>query len=600
MSSPFTEDDDAIGSRVDWALWRRLLVHAYPYRLELGGMALTGLTLAAAETVLPLMTAKLIDGARAGRPLSELAWFGVGYCASLLVIVATIFAFIWIAGRISTGVGHDLRRAGFAQLQDLSFSFYDTRPIGWLVARITSDIGKVAGLLPWLMLDLVWGVSFMIGIVGAMLWLDPGLTLVVLVIVPPLVAVSLYFQRLLLESSREVRRTNARITASVNEAVSGVRTTKALAREEDNLEEFQVESTDMYSHAMRNALQSAVYLPLVITFGSVGVGLALWQGGLAVETGFTLGTLIAFMQYATLFSMPIQDMATQFTQLLAAQAAAERVQGLLETQSEIQDAGKGIKPEIRQISFDAVDFQYKEGEPVLRDCSFEVSAGQTIALVGATGGGKSTIISLLARFYDATGGAILVDGHDLRDVDLSWLQGQFGIVLQDPQLFSGSIADNIRYGRLDATDAEVRAAAVLVHADQFIERMCDGYGTAVGEGGAKLSTGQRQLVSMARAVLAEPKIFVMDEATSSVDTEAERAIQAGLRAVLRGRIAFVIAHRLSTVRDADCILVIEAGQIVERGTHAELLAKGGVYHNLQRYHAVPGRPSSRMEVRGSA
>jgi len=587
LGNPFSEDEDAIGSRVDWALWRRLAVHAVPYKLELFGMALTGLSLAAAETVLPLMTAKLIDGARDGVPLSELAVYGAGYCACLLVVVVTIFAFIWIAGRISTGVGHDLRRAAFARFQDLSFSFYDTRPIGWLVARITSDIGKVAGLLPWVMLDSVWGSSFMVGIIVAMLYLDPGLTLVVLVIVPPLVLVSLYFQRMLLESSRQVRRTNARITASVNEAVAGVRTTKSLAREADNLEEFQVESTDMYSHSMRNALQSAVYLPLVITFGSMGVGLALWQGGLAVEeTGLTLGTLIAFMQYATLFSMPIQDMATQFTQLLAAQAAAERVQGLLETESDIGDAGKGITTDVAEIRFEDVDFHYKEGEPILKKCNFTVSAGQTIALVGATGGGKSTIISLLARFYDVTGGSVRFDGHDLRDLDLSWLQAQFGIVLQDPQLFSGTVADNIRYGRLDATDEEVRAAATLVHANRFIDRLDDGYGSEVGEGGAKLSTGQRQLISMARAVISEPKIFVMDEATSSVDTETEKEIQAGIAAVLEGRIAFVIAHRLSTIQDADCILVIEGGQIIERGTHAELLAQGGVYWRLRQSHVV--------------
>lgn len=587
MSAATPEElDTPTPSRIDLALWRRIVAHAHPYRWSCAGMGIMGLVVAGIDIVIPLITARLIDGAEAGTPLRELARYGVAYVLLLALLAAAIYAFIVFAGRISTGMAHDLRRAGFARLQRLSMSFYDENPVGWLVARLTSDCAKVSGLLPWLLLDLVWGSALVVGIAAAMLWLDAALALVVLLIVPPLVGVSLVFQRMILESSRAVRKTNAQITASFNESIAGVHTTKALAREEANLEEFQLRSTEMFQHSMRNALQSAVYLPLVMLLGSAGVGLALWRGGLAVSEGMTLGTLVAFMQYATLFSMPIQDMARQLTQMQAAQAAAERVQGLLETVPRIQDRDQPVVPAlapgepIRAIHFDAVHFAYKAADPVLTDCSFSVSAGQTIALVGPTGGGKSTIVKLLARFYDVNRGSIRIDGIDLRDLSMDWLADQLAIVLQDPHLFSGTIADNIRYGQLDATDDEIRDAARLVHADRFIQRLPQGYDTEVGEGGGRLSTGQRQLVSLARAVLADPKIFVMDEATSSVDTETEAAIQAGIDVLLQGRIAFVIAHRLSTIRNADQILVVHGGRIAEQGDHATLLRRGGYYAGL--------------------
>jgi len=580
--SQYQEDPDPIATRLDLQLWGRLLAHARPYRLQGAGMVVCGLLIAAADTAIPLLTAKLIDEATAGTPLAELVPYGVGYGASLFVIAASVWLFIVCAGRISTGVAHDLRRESFQRLQELSLSYYDVRPIGWLVARVTSDIGKVSGLLPWVLLDMTWGTALVTGIVIAMFWLSPWLALVVLTIVPPLAVSAAVFQRWMLESSRDVRRSNAMITASFNEEIAGVRATKILAREQENLAEFQTLSTEMYAHSVRNALQSAVYVPLVLSIGSVGVGLALWRGGVEIGLGVSLGTLVAFMQYAKLFSMPIQEMATQFAQLQAAQAAAERVQGLLDTVPTIVDAGTGLRGEdgpIDLLEFDDVHFAYKAGEPVLSGCSFTVRGGQTVALVGPTGGGKSTIVSLMARFYDITGGSIRLDGHEVRELDLTWLQSRFAFVLQDPQLFKGTVADNIRYGRLEATDAEVRAAADLVAAD-FIEGLPDGLATAVGEGGGKLSTGQRQLVSMARAVLADPPVLVMDEATSSVDTEAEHAIQRGVEALLDSRISFVIAHRLSTIRSADLVLVVSGGRIVEQGNHDSLMAERGFYYGL--------------------
>ncbi|MBL4686108.1 MAG: ABC transporter ATP-binding protein [Nannocystaceae bacterium] len=603
-------DDDEYSGQLNWALWKRMLAHAAPYQRELAGMAAMGLGVAAIDTAIPVIMGTLIDETiTSGLTLRLWAYVAV-YGGLIGALGLAIFGFIWLAGLIATGVAHDLRRAGFARLQTLSFSYFDTRPVGWLVARLTSDVSKISGLLPWLLLDFVWGTAVLFGAAAVMLWIDATLALYVLSIVPPLVFASVLFQRRLLDSSRRVRKTNSRMTAAFNEAITGVRTTKSLAREADNLEEFQHESGDMFRYSMRRALQSAIYLPLVISLGSVGVGVALWQGGMTLGDGISVGgisvggisvgTLVAFMKYAALFSMPIQELARRFTDLQSAQASAERVQSLLETDPEISDSEAvqaaiarqdGASPAtdiaidggdatIRDLTFDEVGFFYKEGQPVLSEVSFSVRAGQTVALVGPTGGGKSTIVSLLARFYEAKSGAVRVNGVDIRERSLSWLQGNLGVVLQTPHLFSGTLADNIRYGRLDASDEEIRDAARTVHAHDFIQTLPDRYDTQVGEGGAKLSTGQRQLVSLARAVLADPQIFIMDEATSSVDTETEARVQAGIDAILRGRTAFVIAHRLSTIRNADLILVVEGGRIVERGTHDTLLTAGGRYAAL--------------------
>jgi len=432
-----------------------------------------------------------------------------------------------------------------------------------------------------------------------MLVIDAGLALWVLTIVPPLAVVSVLFQRRLLASAREMRRTNARITAAFNEAVAGVRTTKTLVREDDALVEFQGLSGQARAHAIRNALQGAVYLPIVMSLGAVGVGFALWHGGVRLGDELSLGTLVAFMQFAGLFHMPIEDVARRLADLQGAQAAAERVQGLLDTEPEVQDgpdvvaamqgaergpglAIDGLPARIREIEFRGVSFAYTPGQPVLREVDLHVRAGQTIALVGETGGGKTTLVALLARFYELHEGTILLDGVDHRRRSLQWLQSSIGVVLQTPHLFSGTIAENIRYGRLEATHDEVVRAARLARADRFIDRLADGYASEVGEGGARLSTGQRQLVALARAILADPQILVLDEATSSIDTETEALIQEGIAEVLRGRIAFVIAHRLSTIRNADLIVVIEDGRIVEQGTHLDLIRRRGRYWALCR------------------
>jgi ATP-binding cassette subfamily B protein len=582
-----TLHEDEYSSRFDLGLWRRILRHARPYRGSLVGLCASGMLMAAADTILPRITGWIIDDATLAGSRSALARNSLLYGGIIAAMAGLIWVFIAMAGRLATGMAHDIRRAAFAHLQELSFSYYDRRPVGWLMARLTSDADKLSSVIPWFFLDTVWGTSLVAGISVMMLALNWKLALLVMLVIPPLAVVSVIFQRMLLRTQRAVRRTNSQITAGFNEAIVGVRTTKALVREEENLREFQVLSGAMYRHSVRNALQAAVYLPIVLTLGSVGVGLALWRGGVDVGAGMSLGTIVAFMQYAATFYIPIREMADRFTQMQSAQASAERLQQLLDTEPEVRDTAEALaaadgdgEERITRIEFDDVSFAYVEGEPVLVDFSLRVDAGQTIALVGATGSGKTTIVSVLGRFYEPTRGSIQINGVDYRRRRLAWLQSKLGIVLQSPHLFSGSIRENIRYGRLDATDDEVIEAARMVGAHAFITAFEEGYETNAGEGGGRLSTGQRQLISLARAILADPQIFIMDEATSSVDTETERAIQKAIETVLRGRISFVIAHRLSTIRSADRILVIDRGRVVEEGNHETLIRARGRYYRL--------------------
>jgi ATP-binding cassette subfamily B protein len=555
----------------------------------------------------PLITGSIIDGLYRREQTGADTRLGahlVVYASIVLAFVVCIWGFIIVAGKITVGVSHDIRKAAFAKLQDLPFSFYDRKAVGWLMARLTSDTSSLSRIIGWALLDIAWGSVVIVAVTVAMFWLNWRVALVVLCILPPLVVVSRFFQVRILKTSRALRKANSQTTAAFNEGIVGVRTTKSMVREQRNLEEFTHLAEAMYGFAFRNQLYEAMFLPLVLSIIALGVGLALWSGGVEVRvgglSGLTVGELVAFIQYATFLQHPAQELARTITMIQGAQASAERLQGLLDTDPEIVDSpevidavqrhssngrGPGIaldghSERIETIEFRDVTFAYKAGETVLRNFHLTVRAGQTIALVGPTGGGKTTIVGLACRFYEPTDGQILINGVDYRKRSLKWLQGNLGMVLQQPYLFSGTVRENIRYGRLSATDAEVEQAARMTDAHEFIMQLEKGYETPVGEGGNKLSTGQKQLVALARAIIANPQIFVMDEATSSVDTHTERAIQTAVERVLEGRISFVIAHRLSTIRSADRILVIDAGQIVEEGTHHDLLARRGRYHEL--------------------
>jgi ATP-binding cassette subfamily B protein len=513
-------------------------------------------------------------------------------------LVVSVWIFIILGGKIRTHVSHDIRRAGFANLQRLSFAYYDRRPAGWLLARMTSDCDRLAEVLAWGVLDFIWGGAMMVGIAIAMVVLHPWLGLLSLSVMPLLFWLSAWFQVRILDSARLVRKTNSRLTATYSEAVTAARTSKVFNRESQNLAEFQQLSGRLYGAARRNARLGALYLPSVLTLASLATGFVLAGGGYDVLAGsITIGTLIAFMSYIRQFFEPIEELAAWFAELQMAQAAAERVLGLIAADSEVKDslsvrnaltqrphgpglADDGYPQTIHQIELCRVSFAYHTGEPVLRDINLKISAGETIALVGPTGGGKSTLVNLLCRFYEPTEGQILIDGVDYRQRSLHWLQSNLGMVQQVPHLFSDTVADNIRYGDLSASDDDVIAAAKLAGAHPMISGLPEGYASQVGEGGGRLSSGQRQLIACARAILAKSQIVVLDEATSSVDAETEQQIQAGLRQVLKGRIGLVIAHRLSTIRAADRILVIEHGRISEQGTHQALLALRGHYYEL--------------------
>jgi len=585
MIAPHRPEEEDYSAQLDLGLWRKLFAYTRPYRRAVVGLCAAGVVTALADTAFPLLTRAAIDEVLEHGVSARLVSYAVAWGAITLVLAACVWVFIWLAGRLRTHVSHDIRRAGFAKLQQLSFSYFDRRPVGWLMARMTSDCERLSNILAWGVLDFAWGLTLLACITGVMFLMDARLALAVLAVLPVLGWVSVYFRKRILKTARIVRKTNSRITASFNESIMGVRTSKVFVREQENHQEFRGLTGEMYGASVRNALYSALYLPIVLTLGTVATAVALTAGGFDVTAGrISIGTLVAFLWYTRHFFDPIQQLAHWFAEMPMAQASAERIVGLIDTVPAVRD-DPGIDftdapQRVGDIAFRDVSFAYEEGKPVLEDFNLEVRTGETIALVGATGGGKTTIVNLLCRFYEPTAGEIHLHGVEYRRRSLHWLQSRLGIVLQQPHLFRGSVAENLRYGRLDASDEELAEAARLAGAHDFIVALEKGYGTDVGEGGNRLSTGQKQLLSFARAILKQPQILVMDEATSSVDTETEQCIQAGLARVLDGRTSFVIAHRLSTIRAADRILVIEHGRIVEEGSHRDLMAGQGRYHDL--------------------
>ena len=600
-------EQDFQGQKVDLKLWKRLFRYALRNKKALVQDIIALVIVAVIDALYPYLTRFAIDTFvnPGGEPSTNGVWiFGISY--AVLILVQSFFTMLFIkrSGDIEMAISYDIRQEAFLHLQNLSFSFYDKTSVGYLMARMVSDIGRISEMISWSMVDVFWSSFYIVFSIVMMFVFNWKLTLIVLAVVPPLAIISYILQKAILKYQRAARKQNSRITGAFNEGIMGAMTTKTLVREEANAKEFETISTDMKKASVKAQVLSATFFPIIISLSAIATAVALMLGGAAVNAtlsglpyflgAITAGTLVSFITYASGLFDPIQNLAGIFAELQSAQASAERVIGLLDTKSDITDTpevaaryGTTMEPKrenweplIGEITFSHVDFYYKESEPLLKDFNLHIAPGETIALVGETGAGKSTIVNLICRFYEPVSGQILIDGKDYRERSELWLQSNLGYVLQQPHLFSGTIRDNIRFGRPDATDAEVAAAAKMVHADEFILHQAKGYDTDVGEGGVRLSTGQKQLISFARVILANPQIFVLDEATSSIDTETEQIIQNAITTVLEGRTSIVVAHRLSTIRNADRILVIRNGAITECGTHEELLALGGYYHDL--------------------
>ena len=530
-----------------------------------------------------LLSKRIIDDGILAGDIDRVMQLLTQYGLAIVLMALSVLGFIASASRLGERVQYDLRKKMFARLQELSLSYYDRTPVGWLMSRLTSDASRVGDLVSWGFMDLAWGVFSIIISLGFMAVINVQMMLIVAAIIPVLLLVAVRFKKKILVEYRDVRKTNSKITGAYNENITGVRVVKSLRREEGNLNDFTELTGTMYRAGFRAAWLSALFLPVVQLISAVGISSVIWYGGWQFQLGgMTIGSIQAFIFYITFMLFPIQEMARIYAEMQQAIASGERIFSLIDAVPEIQDRSDAQEPDSLRgdIVFENVDFRYEEEKPVLRDFSLRVKQGETIALVGPTGAGKSTIVNLACRFYEPSSGRILVNGRDYTEWTLHGIHSRIGVVLQTPYLFAGSIWENLRYGRLDATEEEVENAARMAGAHAFIQELDDGYGSQVGEGGVLLSVGQTQLLSLARAILADPDIFIMDEATSSVDTLTEALVQEATETVMAGRTSFIIAHRLSTIRKADRILVIEDGRISEQGSHAQLIRQRGHYYNL--------------------
>jgi len=583
VSDSYEFDEQEFQTKVTGRTVRRILGLATRHWPYLAGFLVAIAIVSVLDSYFTFLSKAIIDdGIVAGNKV-VLESLVIRYGALIVLQAAAVLGFIYLSGVLGERIRYDLRKALFNHLQDLSFSYFDRTPVGWIMARVTSDTDRIAELATWGLLDITWGVMNTVTAMYFMLRINPRMALVALAIIPVLLVVAVEFRKRILVQYRQVRRTNSKITGAYNENITGVRVVKALCREEENLREFGELTGTMYRAAFRAAWLSALFLPAVQIISAFALGGIVWLGGRqALVGGMTVGGIQAFVSYVTFMLWPIQDIARVYAELQHAVASAERVFALADSVPEVTDRSGALDADtvLGEIEFDNVDFWYEPDKPVLQGFSLKVRPGETIALVGPTGGGKSTIVNLLCRFYEPRGGTIRIGGRDYRELSLESIQSRIGVVLQTPHLFSGTVRENIRYGRLDAGNEEIESAARLAGAHEFIATLDKGYDQEVGERGDLLSVGQKQLVSLARAVLAKPEIFIMDEATSSVDTLTEDLIQRGMEALLHGCTSFVIAHRLSTIRRADRILVIQQGRIAEMGSHAELIRARGYYYRL--------------------
>lgn len=589
-------DEKEFTQSFDWGIWKRLKPFLKNYRADFVGMLTFNGLCALVDVLLPLMQRYAIRNFIEKGVTTGLLPYALVYLALIVLQGLSVMWFCNNSMRIEMYLGRDMKQRLFHHLQTLSFSFYNVTPVGYLLSRVMSDTNRIAGMIAWNFTDILWALFYVAGTMVSMLILNWKLALVVMLIVPVMAVLTAYFQNRILHWNRKVRKLNSRITGAFNEGITGAKTTKTLVIEERMTGSFRELTSKMHDSGIRAARLNAVYIPLVLLFSTLAVSVVLLRGGyLVTGQALELATLSTFLTYAVGIFEPIQMTASNIAEFISLQASIERVTDLLDKEPEVRDTpeveavyGDAFHPKKENweplhgdIEFQDVTFRYPDGgEDVLQHFSLKIPAGTTVALVGETGAGKSTLVNLACRFFEPTEGKILIDGRDYRERSQLWLHSNIGYVLQSPHLFSGSVRENIRYGRLDATDAEVEAAAKAVSADTVAAKLENGWDSEVGEGGDKLSTGEKQLISFARAVLADPRIFVLDEATSSIDTQTEQLIQQAIDHLLRDRTSFLIAHRLSTIRKADLILVVRDGKIVEQGTHESLLKARGYYHDL--------------------
>jgi ATP-binding cassette, subfamily B, bacterial len=563
--------------------FKRILGLVKPHWRWMAGFLVAIVFTASLDAMFTYINKDIIDQGIAQKSIPTLLRYATYYGGLQLIQAVSVFIFIYLVGILGERIQYDIRQALFNHLQDLSLSYYSQNAVGRLIARVTSDSGRVSSLMTWGTLDVTWAIVSILTSVIFMMILNWKLALIVFAIIPILLVISINFRKKILVEFRKSRRTNSKITGEYNQNIQGVRVVKALGREDENLKEFSVLTGDMFNASYRAAWLSALFLPTVQIIAAFALGAIVWYGGMqSVTASFSVGDIHAFVSYLTFMIWPIQDLARVYADMQNSIASAERIFKLIDTVPEVQNRPNAIAAETIQgtIEFDHVNFYYEDHKPILTDFTLKVEPGETIALVGPTGGGKTTIVNLLCRFYEPKEGIIRINGRDYTDYTLQSIHSRVGIVLQTPHLFSGSIRENIRYGRLNASNEEVESAAKVAGAHDFILSLEKGYDQNVGEGGNLLSVGQKQLISLARAVLSKPDIFIMDEATSSVDTLTEALIQRGMEALMSGRTSFIIAHRLSTIRRADRIVVIENGRIAEIGTHADLLKQRGHYYRL--------------------
>ena len=576
----------------------RLFPFLKPYRWRILFMILLGGLSSAIDALYPLFNRYALDHFIADQTLAGIGVFIAMYLCLVIGQSAVNFKSTSDCGRMEVTINKDLRNAAFNHLQTLSFSYYNQNSVGYIHSRVMSDTGLIGELVSWRMMNFIWSGSYLIGILVVMVIIDIRLTGYILLLVPFAIAAMIFFQRKLLKYNRIIREINSRITGNYNEGITGARTVKILGVERKMTDDFNTEALNMKRASIREAHFSALFLSSITMMSSIVLALILGQGGMLTRDGLMrIGTLSVFMSYALEMLEPMQNIIETISAFSAIQVNIERLTRLLAEKSDVADAPQVVErygdtfhpkrenwePLEGDVEFRDVSFRYPDGEDyVLEHFNLKVPKGTNIAIVGETGAGKSTLVNLVCRFYEPTKGQVLIDGRDARERSQLWLHNSIGYVLQSPHLFSGTVRDNLRYGKPDATDEEIMEALRIVSAQDVLEKMDKGLDSDVGEGGELLSTGEKQLFSFARAILADPKILVLDEATSSIDTVTEKKIQNAIAILIRGRTSFVIAHRLSTIVDADVILVVRDGRIIGQGTHKELMKERGYYYQLYR------------------